>query len=306
MKAFGYDHNGGPDVFEEYDIPTPEIAANQILIETQAFGLNNFERASRAGEMRTTTHQIIPGRDVAGIVAKVGNEVTDLKAGDRVVAHGHHAYSEYAVGENTNTVKIPDEVSFSQAAGIVTPGITAYNAVHLFGEVKSGQTVVVKGASGGVGSLSAQLAVAAGATVIGIGSSRNADYVNSLGVQQFVAYDKENPAEVLADKADVVINSAMNGVGSESDVQIVKSGGTIASVAHDEPQTNKDIRFNHIFPTEDIPDTEALSALLKGLADKKLAIKIGYELPFTLVGVTKGHQLLEEPHDGRVIISKDA
>ncbi len=173
MKAFGYDHNGDADVFEEYDVPTPEISDDQILIKTEAFNLNNFEKSMRAGEWRPATHRVIPGRDVAGTVAKLGKNVTGFKIGDRVVAHGHGAYAEYAYAAAAGTVKIPAGVTFAQAAGIVTPGITAYKAVYYFGEVKKGQTVVVKGASGGVGSLAVQLALNLGAQVIGIGASRN-------------------------------------------------------------------------------------------------------------------------------------
>ncbi|EEI70530.1 NADP-dependent oxidoreductase [Lentilactobacillus hilgardii] len=305
MKAFGYEQNGGPEVFKEYQVPIPEISGNQLLIKTQAFNLNNFERAQRAGEFKATDHRIIPGRDVAGIIDQVGSDVSGFKIGDRVVAHGHHSYAEYAIGEDTNTVKLPDNVSFTQAAGIVTPGLAAYKGLHLFADVKKGQTVIVKGASGGVGSIAAQVALDLGAKVIGVGASRNADYVKSLGVSQYVAYDQQDPAEVLADAADVVLDAALNGNGNDSDVHIVKNGGIIATVGDAEPATNKDVSFKHIHPTQEISDTTALAALLKLMSENKLSIKIGYQLPFTIDGVIKGHQILESKHDGRVVVSKD-
>lgn len=306
MQAFGYDHNGGPEVFEEYDIAIPELKETDILIETKAFGLNNFERSQRAGMFGDTTKLRIPGRDVAGIVKTVGSAITKFKPGDRVVAHGHHAYAEFATSSEANTVKIPTSISFEDAAAIVTPGITAYNALHYFGKAKPGQTIIIKGASGGVGSLAAQLALNFGDQVIGIGSSKNENYVKSLGVNDYVAYDKENPAEVLKNKANLVINSAMNGASSDEDIAMVKPGGIIASVAHDEPATEKDVQFNHIGPTKEIADTEALQAIMDLMAQKELSIKVGYILPFTLDGVRKGHSILEEPHDGRVIVSKEA
>ena len=305
MKAFGYDHNGAADVFEEYDVPTPEISDDQILIKTEAFNLNNFEKSMRAGEYRTTTKQTIPGRDVAGTVAKLGANVTEFKIGDRVVAHGHGSYAEYAYAAAARTVKISDGVSFAEAAGIVTPGITAYKAVYYFGEVKAGQTVVVKGASGGVGSLAAQLALNLGAHVIGIGASRNETYVKSLGVKEYIAYNKQDPALVLANQADVVINSALNGAGSDSDARIVKDNGIITSVGGDEPLSNKPFKFKPIAPSKAVSDAEALSTILKLMAEKKLTIKIGYQLPFTIDGVIQGHQLLGKPHDGRIIVTKE-
>lgn len=303
MKAFGYDHNGSPDVFEEYDLPTPEISDDQILIKTKAFNLNNFEKSMRAGEYRKTTHQVIPGRDVAGTVAKVGTNVSGFKIGDRVVAHGHGSYAEYAYADASETVLIPDAVSFVEAAGIVTPGITAYKAVYYFGQVKSGQTVVVRGASGGVGSLAAQLALNLGATVIGIGTSKNEAYVKSLGVQEYVAYNQQDPALILANRADVVINSALNGADSDGDAQIVKDNGIITTVGGDEPLSNKPFQFKPIRPTKAITDVKALSTLLNLMAEKKLSIRIGYQLPFTLDGVIQGHQLLGKKHDGRIIVT---
>lgn len=306
MKAFGYDHNGDADVFEEYDVPTPEISDDQILIKTEAFNLNNFEKSMRAGEWRPATHRVIPGRDVAGTVAKLGKNVTGFKIGDRVVAHGHGAYAEYAYAAAAGTVKIPAGVTFAQAAGIVTPGITAYKAVYYFGEVKKGQTVVVKGASGGVGSLAVQLALNLGAQVIGIGASRNEAYVKSLGVAEYVAYNKRDPALILANRADVVINSAINGAGSDSDAQIVKDNGTIVSVGGDEPLSNKPFQFKSISPTKAVSDAKALTTLLDLMAEKKVSIRIGYQLPFTIAGVIQGHQLLSKQHDGRIIVTQEA
>lgn len=304
MIAFGYEKNGGPEVFKEYQVPVPEVTGNQVLIKTEAFNLNNFEALQRAGNFKPTDHRIIPGRDVAGLAEQVGSDVKGIKVGDRVVAHGHHSYAEYAIGDDTNTVTIPDSVSFAQAAGIVTPGLAGYKGVHLFANVQPGQTVVVKGASGGVGSIAAQVALSIGANVIGVGASRNEAYVKSLGVKNYVAYDQQDPAKVLANTADVVIDAALNGTGSENDVEIIKNGGIIASVADGEAETDKKVHFNHIHPTQQITDIEALKAMIELMDQGKLSIKISDQLPFTLDGVIKGHQILESKHDGRVIIEK--
>ena len=307
MQAFGYDHSGGPEVFEEYDVALPTLKDTDILIETKAFGLNNFERSQRAGVFGATTQRRIPGRDVAGIIKQTGSAITKFHPGDRVVAHGHHSYAEYAISSEANTVLIPAQISFAAAAAIVTPGITAYNALHYFGQAQPGQVVIVKGASGGVGSLAAQLALNLGDQVIGIGSSRNEAYVKSLGVTEYVAYDQQDPAKVLQDQADLVINAAINGASSQEDIAMVKPGGIIATVAHDEAAvTDKKVQINHISPTREVPDTKALQTIMDLMASQKLTIKIGDVLPFTLAGVRQGHTILEKPHTGRVIIAKDA
>ncbi|EHO51843.1 zinc-binding dehydrogenase [Lentilactobacillus kisonensis] len=192
----------------------------------------------------------------------------------------------------------------TRVAGIITPGLTAYKAVKFFAGVQPGQTVIVKGASGGVGSLSVQIATDLGADVIGIASSHNEEFVKSIGATRFVAYDQEDPATVLADQGDVVINSAMNGAGTDDDIKMVKPNGTVASVAHTSPTTDKPLKFVHVHPTNAMSDREALQAVIDLMRDGKLTVNIGYTLPFNRDGFVKGHQLLEEKHDGRVIIVK--
>lgn len=305
MKAFGYEHHGAPDVFQTYDIPTPSPAADQLLVKTIAIGLNNRERAERAGGYGGIGTPTIPGRDVVGEVVMVGGEVTGFSEGDLVLTHTEHGYAEYALADLNATVKLPNGITPTKAAGIITPGLTAYKAVKFFANLQSGQTVIVKGASGGVGSISVQIAADLGATVIGIAASYNADYVKSLGAAEFVAYDQNDPATLLANRADVVINSAMNGAGTADDIAMVKPGGTIASVAHESPVTDKPLNFVHIHPTNEMTDREALQAVVDLMQDGKLTINIGYTLPFSRDGFVKGHQLLEEKHNGRVIIVND-
>ncbi len=306
MKAFGYDHSGDPSVFQEYDIDTPEISDNQVLIKTVAIGLNNYDRSQRAGAMGPSNGRTIPGRDSTGTVEKIGSNVTGFKVGDRVAAQAGHSYAEYVAANESSVAHIPDNVSFNEAVGIITSGTTAYNIVHTFGNIKSEQTIIVQGASGGVGSIVTQLAVDLGAKVIGIASSKNEQLVKSYGVAKFVAYDKENPAETLKNTADVVVNGALNGAGGESDAEMVKPGGTIATVGFAEPETNKQITFNHVHRLGTVHASESLGQLLDLMGKGKLSIKIGYKEPFTLNGFIKGHKILDEKHSGRVIVTKES
>lgn len=302
MKAYGYEKHGTPDVFQEYDVPKPEPASNQVLIKTIAIGLNNRERAERSGGFGTLSIPNIPGRDVVGEVVEVGDRVDQFVVGELVMTHTEHGYAEFVLGDLDATVGVPDGITPTRAAGLITPGLTAYKAVKYFGNIQSGQTVIVKGASGGVGSLAVQIATNLGATVIGIASSHNEDYVKSIGATKFVAYDQTDPAIELADTGDVVLNSAMNGAGTDDDVKMVKPNGTIVSVAHNSPTTDKPLNFVHVYPTDAMTDREALQAVIDLMRDGKLDINIGYKLPFDREGFVKGHQLLEEKHDGRVVI----
>ncbi|KRM33513.1 nadph quinone reductase [Agrilactobacillus composti DSM 18527 = JCM 14202] len=303
MLAFGYRHSGGPDVFEALDIPTPKPGANELLLDTVAVGLNNRERTERAqGSFAGTTYQI-SGRDAVGRVAEVGaNLKNDFKVGQLVATHSEHTYAAAVLAEPANSALVPAGVDPVVAAGLITTGITAYKAVHYFAKVKTGQTVIVKGASGGVGALVAQLLHQLGVTVIGVAAAKNEALVTDLGIDNFVAYDQVNLADALKEKGDIVFNLAMNGNGGADDVAMTKTGGAIVSVAHETPELTRGISFTHIRPTSALSDQEALKALLPLLAQDKLSVNIGYTLPFSLAGIVEGHELLEERHTGRVVL----
>lgn len=302
MKVIGFDHAGGPAVFEERTVPTPNPASHELLIKTIAIGLNNRERAERAGEFGPVHGFTVTGRDVVGTVEAVGTNIANFKAGDIVATHTENGYAQYVLATPDTTIHLPTGIVASTAAALITPGITAYKAVTAFAHVQAGQTVVVKGAAGGVGALVVQIAADLGAHVIGIANSRNETYVNSIGANEFFAYDHTNSVSQLTDRADVVINAAMNGAGSADDVKMIKTGGTIATVAHNTPATDKQITVNHIHPTTQPSDATALEAIMKLLNAGKLTVKIGKQLPFTPAGFTEANEILESSHDGRVVI----
>jgi len=304
MLAYGYRKFGGPAVFETIDQPALKPAANQVVIATLAVNLNDEDRIERLGANAETPLPVIPGHDVVGRVVQVGAAVTDLPVGTLVAAHTEHAYAEQVCLDADSTVTVPDNLSPTQAVSLITPGITAYKAVRYFADVQPDQTVIVKGAAGGVGSLVVQLAKRLGAKVIAIASQKHADRLTALGVDQFVAYDHQDPAHVLADCGDVIINVALNGVDGKADLAMAKFDATIASVAGSLPATSKSIRFRSIHATNAISDQAALQMLFKLLSIGQLQTNIGYQLPFSLAGFIEGHELLDQPHNGRIVIEK--
>ena len=126
MKAYGYEKHGDPEVFQEYEVPEPTPAANQVLIRTIAVGLNNRERAERAGGFGSMPSPYIPGRDVVGEIVKVGERVSDLSEGELVMTHTERGYAEFVLGNLDATVVVPDGITPTRAAGLITPGLTAY------------------------------------------------------------------------------------------------------------------------------------------------------------------------------------
>lgn len=299
MEAFGFTHGGGPEVFEQFNLPTPEPISNQIQIEVKAVGLNNRERMER--KLASSGRQIVTGRDVAGVVSKLGDGVTDYAVGQRVLAHTEHGDAQYVVADLDAVTALPDSLSFEVGAAMITPGITAYKGLTFFTQMSADQTIIIKGASGGVGEIAVQLAVASGATVIGIGASQNEARVKALGVAEYVAYDQQKIAQVLANRGDIVVNVAMNGAGDDDDLAMAKPGGVIVTVSHGAVSSSK-ATFVHIHPTDGMTDGAAMKALVDLMAAGKLSLPVGQTFPLTLDGIIAAYSALEDPHDGRLVL----
>src|SRR5262245_38923279 len=169
---------GGPEVLKLEEVPDPAAGQGQVRVRVHAIGVNPYETY-----MRTGTYAIkpdlpfIPGADAAGVLDQVGGGVSGWQTGDRVYISGtaiHKAYGAYAqlVVCNVDQIhRLPDRVSFSQGAGLFVPYVTAWRALFGRANTRAGDVVMIHGASGGVGSAATQLAVAAGATVIGTAGS---------------------------------------------------------------------------------------------------------------------------------------
>lgn len=307
MKAFGYQQFGEPDVFEELALERPTLTSDhQVIVKTLAVGLNNFERMQRMGTFGGNQFPLIPGRDVVGEIVALGAAVTDYQIGDVVIGHAGPAYAEYVKIPTSRLVKKPASVTVAVAAGIITPGITAYNAVTAFTHVRAGDRVLINGVTGGVGLIAAQVAKSIGAYVAGIGSSRNQALLEALPLDEFGCYDRDDVNRKFKDQFDVVINAAMNGDNTRLISDAIRNGGRAASVGEATQLTEKPaVLFEHIRPLDAQHDQVALKALARLLTTHELDVPIFKTLPLTLAGVINGHQLLGQKHaPGRIILTR--
>src|SRR5215204_2761606 len=174
MKAIIVREFGAPEVMKMEDVPTPEPQENQVLVRIKAAGVNPVDTYIRSGVYaQKPALPYTPGKDGAGIVEKTGGRVTKFKTGDRVLTAdaGSGTYAEFAVFDEKQLIRLPENVSFEEGAGVFVPYATAYRALFQKARGKSGETVLVHGASGGVGIAAIQWAKNAGLTVIGTASS---------------------------------------------------------------------------------------------------------------------------------------
>jgi NADPH:quinone reductase-like Zn-dependent oxidoreductase len=181
MRAVRFDHYGGVDVLELRDVEPPTPSAGQVLVRVEAAGINPGEASIREGLLHERYPATFPsgeGSDLAGVVEQLGDGVEQWTVGDEVIGFTNEraSHAELVLVDAQNLTRKPPNVSWEVAGGLFVAGTTAYAAVRAVAP-KSGETVVVSGAAGGVGSLAVQLARATGASVIGLASESNNDWL---------------------------------------------------------------------------------------------------------------------------------
>jgi len=207
------------------ELPVPKPGAGEVLIKVRAAGVNPVDWKA-AG---TRTGQV-PGTDVSGVIDTLGDGVSGWKVGEQVLGFARQSgsYAEYAVIPVSSLARKPKALSFEEAAGVPIAAETAYRALHEAGGIKSGQTVLIHGAAGGVGSAAVQIARAAGARVIGTASANNLEFLKSIGADQVIDYTAHK-FEDVGKNVDLVLNTA-NAETTSRSIAIVREGGVLVTI----------------------------------------------------------------------------
>ncbi len=254
------DRFGGPEVFRMGEIPTPVPGPDEIVIRVAYAGVNPADWKCREGWLSQFFDYKFPfvvGFDAAGIVSAVGSGVTDYKVGDRVTTHSNQgdgengSYAEYVKSITDRCAHIADSLSFEIAAAIPTAAVTSWEACFDTGGLKSGQTVLINGGAGGMGSFAIQFAKHIGAKVAVTCGPKNIDYVKSLGADLAIDYRSQNvEKEVLAwapGGVDLIVDTVGQGTLLNA-VNMTKRGGKITPIGTlivDEPMVDKDEAAKH-------------------------------------------------------------
>ncbi len=196
MQAIVYRRYGSPEVLELEEIPKPTPAEGQVLIRVHAASVNpydwHFLRGTPSfirlfiGMRRPKSPRL--GADVAGVVEAVGAKVAQFKPGDDVFGTAKGSFAEYACAATSQLAVKPQEISFEQAACLPIAGITALQGLRDKGRVQAGQTVLINGAAGGVGTFAVQIAKSLGTRVTGVCSTRNVELLRSIGADEVIDY----------------------------------------------------------------------------------------------------------------------
>jgi NADPH:quinone reductase-like Zn-dependent oxidoreductase len=236
MKAAYFEEFGGPDVLRYGDLADPVAGAGEVLVDVHAASINAADWKFRAGSYprhAAAKPPFIPGRDFSGVVAAVGQGVTDLKVGDAVFgvlnAGREGTYCEKLAISASIIAKKPDALSHVNAAALALTGLTAMDSVDGTLKLKRGETILIQGGAGGVAGFAIQFAKHIGAHVITTTSAANRDYVKSLGADEIIDYNAQDFTKVVSG-VDAVFDTVGGDVAQKS-FAVLKPGGRAAFIA---------------------------------------------------------------------------
>ncbi|MBZ5694757.1 MAG: NADPH:quinone reductase [Acidobacteriia bacterium] len=318
MKAIRVKEFGGPEVLKLENIPELKPGAGQVAVRMRAIGVNPVDTYIRSGVYpRKPSLPYTPGTDGAGVIDSVGKDVTQFKSGDRVYLAGSlsGSYAEESLCEARFVFPLPENVSFAQGAAMHVPYATAFRALFHRAQARGGETVLIHGASGGVGSAAVQLARAAGLRVIGtVGSDRGRKLVADEGAHQVLDHKAANHfEEALAATGgrgyDVILEMLAN-VNLGRDLGILAPRGRVVVIGN---RGNAEINARDIMTrdgsilamslwnasAEDLVSIHL--ALVAGLENKTLRPVIGQEIP--LAEASRAHvAVMESGAYGKIVL----
>lgn len=309
MKAVVINKYGNESVLNYTDVERPEVKADEVLVKVHAAAVNPIDWKTRdgAGERLGLKLPITLGIDIAGTVEEVGIGVENFKKGDAVygmtVSGLSGGYAEYALAGVDTIAPKPQSLNFKNAAAIPIAALTAWQAIFDVANLRSGQRILITGASGGVGSMAVQLAKAKGAFVIGTASGKNEQFVRDLGADEFVDYTAQ-PFEEVVKNVDVVFDT-IGGDTCERAFQTLKKGGFLVSAA--EPQAEEKakefgVQGSWLFCQ---PSAKQLAEINRLIEEGKLKTHVETVLPLT--DVKKAHQLSQSGRTrGKIVLQVEA
>jgi NADPH:quinone reductase-like Zn-dependent oxidoreductase len=284
MKAVAFSEFGGPDVLQVADLPVPEPGAGEVRVRVAAATVNptdiGMRSGGRAAELSRLPAPYVAGMELAGTVDKLGDgEGGSWQVGERVLGiilptrTGRGAQSEYTVVWSDSLVRVPDGVSFEQAATLPMNGLTTRRAFDMM-QLSPGQTLLVTGAAGAVGGYGVQLGAAEGLRVIGVASAADEALVRGLGARDFIPRDADVVAEarrLVPEGVDGVLDAAVIG---RPLLGAIRDGGHIAAVRAFDGEPERGIHVDQVRVSDYARNQAALQQLADMVAAGTLSLRV--------------------------------
>jgi NADPH2:quinone reductase len=318
MKVIRVEEFGGPEVMHLVELPDPQISATQILLRIHAAGVNPIETYIRAGTYpRKPQLPYTPGSDGAGVVSAVGPDARMYKPGDRVFVSGSVSgtYAELAVCTADQVHPLPESATFAQGAALGIPYATAYRALFHRAQARRGETVLVHGASGAVGTAALQLARSAEIRAFGTaGSPEGRDLVHDLGAEQVFDHKHSGYQQAIVEAtegggvdcilemlANVNLGEDLRLLGSRGRVVIIGSRGSVEINPRDAMMRDADIRGMILGNASAAELADIYKALGEQLAAGRIRPVIGREFP--LASAADAHRaVMTDKAQGKIVL----
>jgi NADPH:quinone reductase len=318
MRAIRVAQFGEPEVLKLEEVPTPAPAAGQVLVHVRAVGVNPYDTYMRAG-----TYPIkpplpyTPGSDAAGVVESVGPGVTKVKAGDRVYTAQTvtGAYAEYALALENQVQPLPEPISFAQGAGVWVPYGTAYHALFHSAQARAGESVLIHGASGGVGTAALQMARAMGLKIYGTaGSDAGLELIKREGAQHVFnhtrpGYEDEILKATGGKGLDIILEMLAN-VNLPKDLKLLATSGRVIVIGNRGEVTinarelmtrRASVRAFTLWLITEQEAKEIYAGLAAGLSNRTLRPVVGKEIP--LAEAPRAHKEILAPGSaGKIVL----
>jgi len=318
MKAILVHAFGGPEVLKLEEISTPKPAAGQVLVRIHAAGVNPYDTYMRAGTYAIKPPlPYTPGSDAAGVIEAIGEGVRKVKPGDRVYTARTvtGAYAEYALALEGQVHELPEKISFGQGAGVWVPYGTAYHALFHSAEAHASETVLVHGASGGVGSAAVQIARAMGLTIFGTaGTQKGIDLVKREGANQVFDHSKAGYQEEIMKATggrgvDIILEMLAN-VNLAADLKLLALNGRVIIIGNrgeisinprDLMSRRASARGFTLWGITPGEDEDIHAGIIAGLQNGTLRPVVAKELP--LAEAARAHkEVLEPGAAGKIVL----
>ncbi|WP_430787983.1 NADP-dependent oxidoreductase [Virgibacillus flavescens] len=308
MKAIVIEEYGSLNKLTEKEVSVPEINDNQVLIEVHATSINPIDWKLREGYLKENLPLEFPitlGWDVAGIISEVGSAVTNFQIGDRVFARPaltrEGTYAEYTAVDEELLAKMPENLSFEEASSVPLAGLTAWQCLVDFSEIKEDDKVLIHAGSGGVGTFAIQIAKSFGAHVASTASGKNEEFLKELGVDTFINYEEEDFVNVLKDY-DIVLDT-LGGEVQEKSFQVLKEGGKLVSIVQppdEKAAQSKNLKAGFHWLE---PDGKQLAELGNLIKKEQVKPIVDHTFPLSQEGLQDAHKLSETHHaKGKIVI----
>jgi NADPH2:quinone reductase len=318
MKAIVVHEFGGPEVLKLEEISTPKPAAGQVLVRIHAAGVNPYDTYMRNGTYALKPPlPYTPGSDGAGTVEAVGTDVTKVKSGDRVYVAKTvtGAYAEYAIALESQVHRLPEKASFSQGASVWVPYGTAYHALYHSAQAHASETVLIHGASGGVGIAGVQIARAAGLTIFGTASSQKGlDLATREGAHQVFDHSKPGYLDEIMKATggrgvDIILEMLAN-VNLANDLKLLATNGRVIIIGNrgeitvnprDLMARRASARGFTLWALTASEEADVHAGIIAGLENGTLRPVVGKEYP--LAEAARAHkEILEPGAAGKIVL----